>query len=283
MTEAASPTPNPEPAPAAPAAAPTPPSAPAAFDWKGSGLDDASLAVVTEKGWKSPADLFGSYRSAEKLIGVPPEQVLKLPKEMTRETMAPIYDRLGRPKSADEYKLPVPEGQSPDFAKAVSGWMHELGLSAGQGQELANRWNGYFAEAGKAQMAEYTAKVDAEGAKLKTEWSANYDANVSIAKQAAKTFGMDEGQIAALEKSMGFAGVHKFLFNIGSKLGEAEFIQSGGKPGDFTGLSPELARARVADLKRDPTFVARWNSKDPVVKGEAQAEMKRLHKVAYPE
>jgi hypothetical protein len=47
-------------------------------------------------------------------------------------------------------------------------------------------------------------------------------------------------------------------------------------------MTVESARARIMELKKDSTFIAKWNSSDPTVRGEARAEMQRYEKVAYP-
>lgn len=279
-TPAPAPTPAPTPTPA-PAPTPTPTPAPVAFDWKGAGLDDAGQALVGTKGWKGVPDVVSSYVNLEKLIGAPPEKIIRLPNEMTAETMAPIYDQLGRPKEASGYNIAVPEGVDKAFAEQAKGWFHTAGLTASQAEKVAGEWNNHVTAAQKTQLDTYTADVATQTTALKTEWGTKYDENVGVAKQAAKTFGMTEAQVSAMEKTMGFAGVHKFLHSIGAKLGEAAFVEGGGK-GTFQGMTPEMAQARISTLRKDSSFVARFNSKDPVQSGEARAEMDNLTKLAYP-
>jgi hypothetical protein len=253
----------------------------ASFDWKSAGVDEVGQALVSERQWKGPGDLLASYRNLEKLVGVPAEQVIKLPKDMNDATMGDVWTRLGKPSAATDYKLPVPEGDKGEFAGAASKWFHEANLTVGQAQKVAAAWNAHQAEATKAQQTAYTQKVDGEARQLKTDWGAQHDSNVAIAKSAAQKFGMTAEQINALESAMGFAGVHKFLFNIGAKLGEAEFVD-GNPGGGFGGRTPESARAEIARMKADPTFSQRFVSKDPVVKGQARKEMDDLMRIAYP-
>ena len=108
MTEPVANAPAPEPtAPAAPAAAPVEPTAPA---WT-EGLDAASKSFAEARGFKSPAEVLAKIRGFE-----PPE-------------------------SADKYELPVPEGDTGEFAKAVAPLFHQAGLSAAQAKALAEGWN----------------------------------------------------------------------------------------------------------------------------------------------
>ena len=252
------------------------------FDWKAAGVPDAGLATVAAKGWKAPGDLLDSYVNLEKLVGAPPEQIIKLPKDRNAATMGPVYDQLGRPKTAAEYKLPVPEGAKPEYATTMSAAMHELGLSLHQAQALATKQNEFIAAQSKASLEAYTAEVGKQANALKTEWGGKHDENVAVAKKAAAAFGMTVEHINALEKAMGFAGVHKFLYTIGAKLGEADFVQSGGNAQEFSGLSVDSAKAKVAELKKDGAFIARYNHTDPMIRGEARKEMERYLKVANP-
>src|SRR4051812_33433335 len=82
--------------------------APAAFDWKTAGLDDASAAFVAEKQFKDMSTAIQSHRNLEKLVGVPADKLLRLPTDDSPEAWNAIYDKLGRPKDAAGYNLPLP-------------------------------------------------------------------------------------------------------------------------------------------------------------------------------
>ena len=79
-------TPEPSAAAAAAGASGQPPAAgsgsgdgAAAFDWSKQGLDNDAMALVNDRQWKGIPDVLSSYRNLEKLTGVPPERILKLP------------------------------------------------------------------------------------------------------------------------------------------------------------------------------------------------------------
>lgn len=115
--------------------------------------------------------------------------------------------------------------------------------------------------------------------KLKTEWGAGYDKQIEVAKRAAVGLGVDAKTIDALEGAMGYAKVMKFFNGLGSKMGEAEFVGGDGK-GNFGAVAtPQAAAARIAELRKDQAFAARFVAGDVA----AKAEMERLHKLAYPE
>lgn len=240
------------------------------------------VATVTAKGWKGPSDLLGSYVNLEKLVGAPPEQIIRLPKDMTHESMLPVYDRLGRPKTAAEYKLDTIKGSDPEMSKLAAGWFHEAGAPVSMATKVVEKWNAYVGEIVTKSQADYKTKVDQDKVALRGEWGDKHDSNLALAKQAAAAFGINETVVNALEKQLGYAGTHKFLHAVGSKIGEAEFVQGGGQRSDFGGLTPESAQAQITALRGDRNFAARFNSSDPVVRGEAQSQMARLNKIAYP-
>lgn len=255
---------------------------PAVFDWNTTVADENVRNWVTAKGFKDPAALAQTALNQEKLLGVPADQVIKLPKEMTPETMRPIYERLGVPKSAEEYGLPVPEGDKGEFAKVASGWMHKHGVPAPLARAIAGEWNEFQAAQAKQQTEQMQARDTEQVTQLKADWGAQYDANTKLVDAAAKAFGMNTEQLAALKGVLGPAGAMKFMHTIGSKLGvEGDFVNGEGS-GNGTPSTPEAAKARISALRTDRAFVQRFNSKDPVTRQEARAEMSRLHRIAYP-
>lgn len=47
-------------------------------------------------------------------------------------------------------------------------------------------------------------------------------------------------------------------------------------------MNPQMAEAKIKANMKDRSFMERFNSVDPVVRGEARQEMDRLHQQAYP-
>lgn len=251
----------------------------AAFDWKTAGLDDSGLSLVTERQWKSPADLVTSYRNLEKLTGVPADQILKLPKDDSPDAWNPIYDKLGRPKTADEYGLPVPEGDKGEFAKTAATWMHEAGLNGKQARNIAEKWNAHVAAEMTKNAEAAKARVNEEVTQLKADWGPQFDAHAALVDKAAQAFGLSDEHLKAMRDSMGPRAAMKFLHAVGSKLGvEGDFVSGEGKVGANAFSTPEAAQARIAALRKDQAWVARFSKGDV----EARAEMRRLHQAAYP-
>ena len=258
--------------------------APPAFDWKTAGLPAEDLAFVTEKGWKSVVDQTQSYRSLEKLVGAPPERIIKLPGEKDPpESWDTVYNRLGRPEKPEAYQIPLPEGDKGDFAKQMAPIFHKAGLSQAQVKALAEGTNAHVAAEIKRQTEAASAAHETEIKTLKTEWGAQYEKNEAIVNKAAESFGMTKEQVAALKQSMGPRGAMRFLYNIGSKISaEGTFVAGEGAPG-FEGMTPEQAQAKIAANRTNSAFVQQFNSADPKVRADARAEMERLNKIAFPD
>jgi len=173
----------------------------AAPDWT-AGLDADAKTYLETKGFKSPAEALTALKGYEP------------------------------PATADAYEIPVPEGESPDFAKAVAPLFHKAGLSATQAKALAEGWNemqsgqkaaAAQAEADAATAAEAAAKR--EDATLQAEWGKDYTANKEHARRAAMQFlpGDDAAKtafVAELERKFGYTATMKMWATIGQGLAE---------------------------------------------------------------
>jgi hypothetical protein len=240
------------------------------------GFQDADLkGYVQNKGWKDPTELAVGYRNLEKLLG---SEKVPLPKGAEdKEGWSRVYDALGRPKSADDYKLPVPDGSSPDFAKAAAGKFHELGLSASQAQALTEWYNGQAAEASTGMQQQSAQKSEADLAALRGEWGGAFNENVELGRRAAREFGLDADKLNAMEGAFGTGEMLKFMARIGRGLTEHTF--EGGKTTQGFGMTPEAAQQRIAQLREDREWSTRYISGN----ADARAEMSKLMAVAYPE
>jgi hypothetical protein len=240
-------------------------------------IDDADLkGYVQNKGWKDPKELADGYRNLEKLLG---GEKIPMPKGADdKEGWARVYDALGRPKTADDYKLQVPEGDDGAFAKVAAGKFHELGLTAEQAAGLNAWWN----ETQQGRMQEYTQQTAAKSQEdlnnLKTEWGGAYDENLEYGRRAAREYGLDQGKLEKLEAALGTGEMVKLLAQIGRAQGESSFVDGNSGNKGF-GMTPEAARQRVDALRADKE----WTTKYLQGNADAQQELARLMKLAYPE
>lgn len=266
-------------------AAPTPdqqqqaPAPDAAKSWY-SDFDDLTRGYVEQKGFKDPSAVVNSYQNLEKLMGHERAgRTMVLPKDdQDTETLGKIYDRLGRPASAEDYKLPVPEGDQGEFAKVAASKFHELGLSSKQGQALAEWFNGHGSQLQQQQEAAFERQRDEDFSKLEQEWGDQFNVRAEVARRAMREAGLSPEEGAMLERTL---GVHKaakafeFFGKMFSEHGGKGFENSGG--GKFS-QTPEEAKSRINSLTQDKAWQQRYFSGD----ADARAEMDRLQKTAYP-
>ena len=98
-----------------------------------------------------------------------------------------VYEKLGRPKSADEYKFNLPEDKTVDEAalKTFAEQAHKLGLLPGQADGVVKFYNDMIG----AELAEANSIAEAARNKatteLKTEWGQAYDQKIAAANQCS--------------------------------------------------------------------------------------------------
>lgn len=252
-----------------------------AIAWLGE-ADETTVGYVQNKGWQEPKQVLESYRNLEKLMGADRAgNTVILPKpDAPPEEFGKFYDRLGRPSDPQGYKIEVPkEGGDPEFAKAAAAKMHELGLSQKAGEELARWWNEQAGGTLASQKQQMEQAFQADDQALKAQWGAAFTQELNKAQQAARALGVDESMIDNFQKVMGHKATMEFFNKIGNKIGESDFVNGQETRNFNAAMTPGQAMARIAELKADKNFVARYVNKD----AEAVAEMKRLHGFAYPE
>ncbi len=250
-------------------------------DWTSS-LNESQRLFVQNKGFKQPAEALESYRNLETLMGVPKERLLKLPEAPDAPEWGEVYDRLGRPKNANEYTFKEPEGVKgdPQFKDWAQKQFHALGLTKSQGETLAAKWNEYAQGDVAKQKETYAANLKVEQGALQKEWGAAYEQQIKTCFKAAQTFGLGQEDVTKLENALGYSATLKFLAKVGAKVGEDSFVMGDGAGSGFQGaLTPERAQAEITELKKDKDFLRRYSSGDR----EAFKKMERLHQFAYPD
>lgn len=278
MTDTVAPT-----APAAPVAdtaAPVAPAAPAAPEtWYSKAADDVR-GYVEMKGWKDPFEVVTGYKNLEKLVGLPADQILRMPKADDAEGVMKVFDKLGRPAKADDYGLKAPEGVSENFVKNASAWFHEIGLTKNQASKLVEKLGADVAQTRQAAAEAEALQVKEGAEKINKEWGAALEKNKAIVDGVAREFGMSAEQVLGLRKALGVDGAMNFLYSIGKKLGEDTFVaQNGGPKGFGQAMTPGEAKARIESLRSDPEFAAKYANGG----AKEKEEMDRLHQFAYPE
>ncbi len=235
---------------------------------------------VKTRGFTDPKMVLEQYQNLEKLRGVPLDKLLKLPDTPDAPEWNEIYQKLGKPVNPDGYGLEPVEGSDPSMVNWAKDAFHKLNLSTTQGRELMQAFNQFSESQSQAEQVAYSEAVQQQSQALKREWGNAYNQNIARAQAAYRTFGLPDKAVTALEKTMGFDGVMKFMHDLGAKLGEHSFVGSNlSQPGFGEGsiLTPAAAKARITALKQDSEFKAKYLKGDV----KAKAELTRLHEMAY--
>jgi hypothetical protein len=252
-------------------------------------FSDPDLRGWTElKKYESPEAAMKSAREAEKLIGVPKDQLMRIPQPNAEGVadMSPVYDRLGRPKTPEEYRIPTVEGGE-EFAKTMAPLLHRVGMNQAQVDELATGWNAYMKAAVDAQNNAQALEEQADLTKLRQEWPGQtFTEREELGRRYARQIVApalnitNDSELAevlgSIEDAIGTAKFLKIMAKAGESLGEGRFVAGRGNP--TFGMTPEAARARMKELRSDREWAARAlrNGKD----GPEMQEMDRLARVA---
>jgi hypothetical protein len=168
------------------------------------------------------------------------------------------------PESPEKYEIPVPEGESPEFAKAVAPLMHKAGLSPAQAKTLAEGWNAMAAQQRQAAAdAEANAEREAsalaqrQDGELRREWGMQYDAKAEHGKRAvaagAAASGVDSKALldglSAFESKVGYAAMMKFFAFHGQHLAEDK---AHGLTTPGGGAAPAAARSMYDKSNMNP-------------------------------
>ena len=213
------------PAPA-PAAAASPVTAASALM-----ADPAAAAALAPAAAPAVADPAAAAAVPAADPAAPEAAPLKMPaKDASPEDWAAFYSQIGRPETPEGYELPLPEGDTGEFAKQMAPILHKNGVTAEQAKGLAADWNAMVAAqtaemeaADVAAVAAMNSKNTAEAVALKNEWGQAHEANMHFAKLAVQQFMPSDKAgdvIAAIESKLGYKATIEFLHGIGKGLGE---------------------------------------------------------------
>lgn len=270
MTEQPTPTPTPT---------PTPP-------WYQSveGVTPDLTGHLQNRGWdkltpaQAAVQAAQAHRSAEQMIGIPENQRARIPLDANdKDGWNALYTRLGRPVDAKGYDLSsVKSGDKPldqETADFLSQTAFALNLSKDAGLRFAQDFVKRNESLASKSLAERTAAVQGQKDELKTNWKVNYDANLTVAQNAAKALGVTAEVLEALEGQIGYAKTMEMFRNIGTKIGEDKFIQG---DGSTTGgiMTRDQAVTRKNTLMKDDGWVKRYMSGDIEANNEMQSLLK---------
>lgn len=203
------------------------------------------------------------HREAEKFVGAPANELLRLPKDPNAPEWKNVYERLGKPKEAKEYDFStVKRAGDKALDEALSDTLRNAAFNSNMTKDAATRMAADIVKHLDAQAsASATIETDrlaTEKADLKKNWGNNEAANMVVAQAAVRALGVDPQAVAALEKGIGYAKVMDMFRVIGAKIGEDRFVSAGGAGGGV--MTREQAVAEKAELMRDQAWAKRYTT-----------------------
>lgn len=203
--------------------------------------------------------------------------LMKVPDIDNADTMAGIYDSLGRPKSLDDYKAPEVEGHSwegQDMGK-MKARAHKLGMSQ-------NQFNNMLSEMATDNMAskgiretEQTEQMSG----LKTEWGDTFDNRMDAVKQLINGDATPPEFKKAIEAGTLPANTLRWLYKMADSVGgEGGELKGQGKEQQGA-ITPNEAEAQISEIMNRPEY---WDAASPQQK-VLKAKVLDLAKMADPD
>jgi hypothetical protein len=241
-----------------------------------SGFNDDTKGYITNKGFKSAQDLADSYRSFEKLHGVPQDRILKLPENLDTPEGRAIFERLGAPKDAKGYNLETAPGSDPKVTEWAAGEFAKLGIPKGMAESLTKAFNAKgMADAQAKEQADQLASQQAE-TNLRAEWGAAFEQNKTRVEQAIGVLGLTKENMVALRQALGPEGAPKLVLKLAAATQESPFVTGQANSGSIQ--SPAQAKTSIKEMQQDGEFMMRVANGDM----EAKSKWQRAHEMAFP-
>jgi len=248
--------------------------------------EQADIEYVGNKGWQNTQQLYKSYRAAETFLGRNPDELLTRPKDGDAEGWNRVFDRLGRPSSAEKYNMKsgLPDGLQMDesFTKPMAAIFHKHGLTEAQANGIAQEYNQMLAKSMQETDVQARTSVAADKASLVREWGGGYERMMNSAQTAVAALGFTAAEIDAMENVLGYKGVMQKFAALGQKLSDPQFV-SGDNANTFSDvMTPAEAKNEIEKLKLDKEFkAAMYGGPTHPSRKAAQEKWSQLHSIAY--
>ena len=247
-----------------------------------SALDESTKSHVTALGFDKLDALTAVSQAASKLaaLGPNPDDLIRLPKDATGDALAPLYDRLGVPKDAAGYTFP--DGSPEDLTAQVRREAAALKLTPAAAQQLLASRQAAAAEAKQRADEAHLAAITAAKGELQVGWGSEAALKEFRASKALETFGWTPADVERMASGSREAYV-KIMQNmavLGDRMAEARLLGGSTGSGENTSYTPQQAEAKIAALKADPNWAAKWRKGllDPEGK-QANEELANLQRI----
>lgn len=237
-----------------------------------SGFKDPELKGYAETNhWDGPEAAARDAREAQKLIGVPKAELLRIPKADAKpEDWASFYDKIGRPADPAGYELAkyAPEGVDPALANLMAPTFHQNNVPKQMAHGIAEGFNAAITKLNEEAIQARAAKQADELLSLKREWGGGYDKQEEIARRGFRESIQDLGEndeerqtvMTDIENTIGTRRLLKWFAKMGAATQEDEHVDSQTGSKGFNAATPEGAWAKLEQFWSDTDWVKRRNA-----------------------
>jgi len=246
------------------------------------GADAETIGRIQNRGWDKMAAneaamaAVKAHHEAEKHLGVPANQLLRLPKDASDEAgRKAMLERLGVPadvKGYDFKDIKFTDGTELDdaFKDTMSKAFLDNGVPKDAAPGIVKQVVKFMEDQDKAEATANAAKMAEEADALAKSWGTNLKSNTFIANQAAEKLGFGKDLLDKMVGVVGRTEMAQALLKMGQMMGEDRFIKvPDGQPQGV--MTREGALARMAELMNDKQFGQRLFNGDSRAKQEFDA------------
>ncbi len=242
------------------------------MEFNPTGLPDGLGEEPSLQTFDSVDKLAKSYVNLVKKMGVPAEQLLRLPGE--GEPMDDVYNALGRPEDHNGYQL---GDFQPEQTENFRQFAHQLGLNNQQAETIYQAYQQDIAERDQASQQEFEQfEVDNLNA-LQQEWGDQFNHNLEMARRAFMNFATPEAVKVIEETGM---GNHPELLKVFARIGEVlaeDSVLPGTNNSVLGGMNAASAQEQINSLMSDKEFRQSYMDAYDPSHQEAVAKMTKLH------
>lgn len=234
--------------------------------------DPAFVGYIQNRGWdkfepaKAAIAAMQAHQAAEKLIGAPANELLRMPKDAAdADGWTRFNERVGVPKAATEYDFSSVKPKAGEMDKtlidALAPAFQKAHVSKTDAPVVLKALVDYIDSQEGAGAQETEQALNNEREALKVSWGASAQQNTLVARNTAQTFGIDPKAVDALEKQIGYSKVMEMFLKIGQKTGEDKLILNSA-PGGSGYLSGEQAQATLNEKMADSVWATKFEAGD---------------------
>lgn len=215
-----------------------------------------------------------AHREAEKLMGVPADQLLRFPKDLSDvEGWNKIYAKLGVPTDPKDYDFStVKDAEGKPLDQTVTDTMRslvaELKIPKSTASVLVQKLVDLSNKSMETGDATDAAELALEDDKLAKNWGFNAASNKVVADNAMRALGVTDEQVSALQGMIGKADLMEMFRNIGARIGEDKFITNENPGGQKQPMTAEAAQYRMDQLQNDSVWMTKYLNGDALASKE---------------